>query len=454
MMRRRDALLPQQNDGGTNPAGGGGEAKDKLGDAAERFRLRQVLRGLHDRRRGLAISCGALALLALLFPALFGTTLLGFLRHYSRPIWDTPDDPWRHVIVQRGWREGESAKENCERYGLRARASGPLKLIDAFVFGTELDLLEIRLEELKGVVDRHILVESTVTFTGKPKAAAFSASLGLKDGASLPQSRPKESATRDSKEANSAPLSGPFARFADRIEHVVLNADEFNRNDRTTMMQRENWSRYAMSLYGISRLLASGFISAEGPGYLMLVSDVDEIPRAEVLRAVKECEGWPEDPIHLEMTRWLYSFEWAGDPTFAAAVWQRNKTANSDPLSHRRRSDTLFADAGWHCTFCFEYLDQFARKMDAYAHADRGDSLHRSLDHIQDVVCSGTNLYGDYMDPGFTLADTLRLAQPAPRRSTTVGLPEYVLANQDRFRYLIPGNCLRARSEVERSRAD
>ena len=42
-------------------------------------------------------------------------------------------------------------------------------IYDAFPFLDELELLELRLKELAAVVDRHILVESTLTFQGTPK---------------------------------------------------------------------------------------------------------------------------------------------------------------------------------------------------------------------------------------------------------------------------------------------
>ena len=46
-------------------------------------------------------------------------------------------------------------------------------LFDTFLFFNELDLLEIRLEELKDVVDRFVLVEAGVTLSGNPKPLYF-----------------------------------------------------------------------------------------------------------------------------------------------------------------------------------------------------------------------------------------------------------------------------------------
>ncbi len=43
------------------------------------------------------------------------------------------------------------------------------KIYDCFAFFNELDILRIRIEELKDVVDKFILVEATKTHSGNPK---------------------------------------------------------------------------------------------------------------------------------------------------------------------------------------------------------------------------------------------------------------------------------------------
>jgi beta-1,4-mannosyl-glycoprotein beta-1,4-N-acetylglucosaminyltransferase len=46
-------------------------------------------------------------------------------------------------------------------------------IYDCFPFFNELELLELRLHELAPVVDRHVLVEATVTHSGQPKPLHF-----------------------------------------------------------------------------------------------------------------------------------------------------------------------------------------------------------------------------------------------------------------------------------------
>ena len=46
-------------------------------------------------------------------------------------------------------------------------------IYDCFTFYDEFDILEIRLHELKDVVDKFVLVEGSITFQHKPKPYYF-----------------------------------------------------------------------------------------------------------------------------------------------------------------------------------------------------------------------------------------------------------------------------------------
>ena len=48
-----------------------------------------------------------------------------------------------------------------------------MKVVDCFTFYNELDLLEMRLEEMYDIVDNFVIVEATKTFVGKEKKIIF-----------------------------------------------------------------------------------------------------------------------------------------------------------------------------------------------------------------------------------------------------------------------------------------
>ncbi|MBQ2631999.1 MAG: N-acetylglucosaminyltransferase, partial [Kiritimatiellae bacterium] len=119
---------------------------------------------------------------------------------------------------------------------------------DCFTFFNELDLLEIRLNTLKGVVDRFVIAEATRTHTGKPKELIF--------------------------ERN----RGRYAEFGDKIVYVVVDnllpEEEVAKDSYNLPWVNENRQRNA---------LIKGLMNLDD-GDVFIVSDVDEIPRPECVR--------------------------------------------------------------------------------------------------------------------------------------------------------------------------
>ncbi|PHP64862.1 hypothetical protein CSC94_22000 [Zhengella mangrovi] len=116
------------------------------------------------------------------------------------------------------------------------------RLYDGFNFFNELDLLDLRLHELDPVVDCFIVCESTATYQGREKPLVFA----------------------ENKER--------FAAFLPKIRHVVVDG----RKD-----FRSSWEREIHQREQIRTALSDA-----GPGDVLLMSDIDEIPRAERVREV------------------------------------------------------------------------------------------------------------------------------------------------------------------------
>jgi beta-1,4-mannosyl-glycoprotein beta-1,4-N-acetylglucosaminyltransferase len=116
------------------------------------------------------------------------------------------------------------------------------RVFDCFPFFNELDLLEIRLHELAPVVDRFVIAEAATTYAGQPKPLYFA-----------------ENRHR-------------FAAFADRIVHIVV--------DDIPVDTPPGWQRQSSQRDALMRGLADA-----GPDDLIVLSDVDEIPRADAVRS-------------------------------------------------------------------------------------------------------------------------------------------------------------------------
>lgn len=124
------------------------------------------------------------------------------------------------------------------------------RIYDCFIVFNELDLLEIRFNILKDVVDKFVVVEGTRTHTGKPKPMYFS-----------------ENRER-------------FAAFDDKIIHVVV--DDFPEPPSDYTEQEASWMREDFQRNAILRGLKDA-----RPDDLVIIADADEIPRPELLQKLK-----------------------------------------------------------------------------------------------------------------------------------------------------------------------
>jgi beta-1,4-mannosyl-glycoprotein beta-1,4-N-acetylglucosaminyltransferase len=113
-------------------------------------------------------------------------------------------------------------------------------IYDTFIFFNELELLELRLHELAPVVVKFVLVEATRTIRAKPKPLYF------------------------------AENQHAFRAFRDKLAHVVVeDMPEVDDPSRLERFQRD---------------CARRALTACQPDDIILLSDADEIPRADTLR--------------------------------------------------------------------------------------------------------------------------------------------------------------------------
>jgi beta-1,4-mannosyl-glycoprotein beta-1,4-N-acetylglucosaminyltransferase len=95
------------------------------------------------------------------------------LSYATRPLWDAADGP--KEIIHHYYAEGMKMDSHaCELHGWKEREDQEnIKVMDAVLMSSELDLLEIRMNELDSVVDNFFIAESNATFTGLPKEVYF-----------------------------------------------------------------------------------------------------------------------------------------------------------------------------------------------------------------------------------------------------------------------------------------
>jgi beta-1,4-mannosyl-glycoprotein beta-1,4-N-acetylglucosaminyltransferase len=220
---------------------------------------------------------------------------------------------------------------------------------------SELDLLEIRLNELDSVVDNFFIIESNTTFTGLPKPTYFA----------------------DNKDR--------FAKFAHKIVYTFIPG--YPLTDGQTAWAVEASTRDAMT----SSLKSHIREHSSDTTTLILMSDIDEIPASHTISLLKACDFGKS--VHLQLRNYLYSFEWyIGPSSWRASVHSFN---GETYYRHSKSSEYALADSGWHCSFCFRTIPEYVAKMRGYSHSDRigGNQALLEPARIQDTICQGKDMF-------------------------------------------------------------
>jgi len=97
------------------------------------------------------------------------------ISYATRPLWDASTDP--KEVIPHYYAEGLNiaSEHTCRlhQWNVRKIPKEKVKVLDAVLMSSELDLLELRMNELDGVVDYFLIVESNATFTGLKKEVYF-----------------------------------------------------------------------------------------------------------------------------------------------------------------------------------------------------------------------------------------------------------------------------------------
>ncbi|KAL1660921.1 glycosyltransferase family 17 protein [Schizophyllum commune] len=327
------------------------------------------------------------------------------LSYATRPLWDTADGP-KHIIPHY-YAEGLGFNEHtCSLHGWPEREQNErnaLKVIDAVLMSSELDLLEVRLNELDSVVDRFFILESNATFTGLPKETYFG------------KNRER------------------FAKFKNKIEYHLIPG--YPLAEGQSAFDVEAHTRNYMTR------LIRGHLTEFPPHVrtLILMSDVDEIPSKHSVELLKACNFG--DSVHLQMRNYVYSFEWfVGFNSWRPQAHMWNKQSY---YRHSMSSDYALADAGWHCSYCFRTIPEYSIKMQGFSHHDRIGGRKDLLDpaRIQKTICQGKDIFG-MLPEAYNYVDLLSQLHLEPQ-TTAVHLPRFVLEEADKYRFLLPGGCMR-----------
>jgi beta-1,4-mannosyl-glycoprotein beta-1,4-N-acetylglucosaminyltransferase len=222
-------------------------------------------------------------------------------------------------------------------------------IYDCFLFFNELEVLDLRLRVLDSVVDHFVLVESTTTFTGKPKELLF--------------------------EKN----KDRFAKWLPKITHVVVE-DSPNPTSASDAWNVEHFQRNAIE---------RGLIDAPAASRIM-VSDVDEIPNPWSVTYYGDMGGVVGFPMSLY---YYYVNCQQVQIWWGTVMASKNDMGPPQYLRNRRNNCSIQSSKlGWHFSFLGD-VTRIQEKLGAYSETQTNTTTISSADHIQHCLDTGADLF-------------------------------------------------------------
>jgi beta-1,4-mannosyl-glycoprotein beta-1,4-N-acetylglucosaminyltransferase len=236
-----------------------------------------------------------------------------------------------------------------------------MKIYDTFIFSNELDLLDLRLNTLNDYIDKFVIVESNITFSGKPKRLYFSENKDY------------------------------FKKFEDKIIHVVVenppdsyynevlfddpkNQNEIIKNKiYSNLTSVENWSRdnnvWGREHYQRESIFLGLTNCADDD--IILISDVDEFPHPDSLcELIKMNEN---DIFEFRHKFFYYKLNLLKSDYITGTKSIKYKSLKNNTIYKIRKNHNIVTKIidmhGWHLSF-MGGIDRIKTKIESYSHQE------------------------------------------------------------------------------------
>jgi len=251
-----------------------------------------------------------------------------------------------------------------------------MKVWDCFLFNGEYDLLKIRCEELFGLDVSHVLIEATMTFTGKYK-----------------------------------PLHYLLKRhqYTDyNIKHFITDTLKTNVNAWQNETNQRNYILTALEISGAK------------DEDVIIVSDGDEIVRKSAVEKYNPDMGLTA----LQMDIYWYKLNLLAEKgTWVVPRILTYKELKQTTPDEIRRSGypSIIHDAGWHMSYIGNE-DFIVNKLQSFSHQEYNTPEFTNKELIKFKIEKGQSLWGESNFKKVTIDDTF---------------PTYLYNNQSEFKHLI-----------------
>ncbi|KAG0052484.1 hypothetical protein BGZ83_002514 [Gryganskiella cystojenkinii] len=349
--------------------------------------------------------------------------------HLQHPATDAIDQ------LQLGSHSQDLATLEQNKTSTKTSAPG-IQVFDILMINDELDLLDIRLNELYEVIDMFFIIESNITLSGIPKPLYY-----------------KENEQR-------------YVQFRNKIIHIVLPpfTEEDFQSFREYTNDAEQWKwEYLSRGRGFQLALE---IHPPREGDWVQMSDLDEVmfpsfieelknpdpTTTEGQRLIPGNEHSEGDAIRVTCEYYYYSYEfqwttpWIGpmllryrepdSPVWSDSAYPGIENAKrlvadnyrftGQTLRNEKNLNNLpiFDGRCRHCSWCLPNITQVTRKMRSWGHQDFLTPEMYDRKQILERVARGELLWEMYK------VDTVYV-------ENNPSVPQYILKNADRFSYML-----------------
>jgi beta-1,4-mannosyl-glycoprotein beta-1,4-N-acetylglucosaminyltransferase len=288
------------------------------------------------------------------------------------------------------------------------------KVYDLFMLNDELDWLEIRLHTLAPFVDYFVISESPVTFTGLEKKLLLKAN---------------------------------WDRFKEWHGQIIYKEVENMPVGAPRTWDLEDFQRNAMVVQGLGSVERDAYKGAR-EGDVLIVSDVDEIPRPISVVLLRECRTQKRVTVRSQFYYYAFQFrhkgmEWshpqatvyAGTNTILPADLRNGEGKKIHFIGTWWEKADLW-NGGWHCSTCFETIGEVLSKMSSFSHVGLNAEEFRDRTRIVDRVRKGLDLwdregevyeqvYGNDDIPEYLKSDRKRWEFLLDRSKSNAGFKDY-----------------------------
>jgi beta-1,4-mannosyl-glycoprotein beta-1,4-N-acetylglucosaminyltransferase len=274
-------------------------------------------------------------------------------------------------------------------------------IYDCFLFFNELDLLEIRLNELSEVVDKFVLIECSKTFSSKEKPLYF--------------------------EENKA----RFEKFLDKIIHIKV----FDLPHIPPKAGRMETFHNRHDVEAFQRNCISRGLKDCKPDDIIMISDADEIPEKNSILKAAQLLSFDKDLTVTFIHKFYYYFInalcissnkqpiiWHGTTLCRFGAYPGSQVMRDKRSSAKH----ILPNSGWH----FSYLggaESIAYKIESFAHAEFDNDYIKNKERLNKAINEGKDIFDRANKQAHVFVNI------------DDSYPQYILSNLEKFSYLIKG---------------